>query len=432
MAGAVGTELMFSDVLKLTGVVDVEGKKTRLSLRDPLQIYMYSKCIAPTNSPILDDPVSQKVIQTFIKNDPPAKKMQTDCEDLLRMLTYGDYQANFIDLFMMYLLPLFDDVAGLIPAQIISECFRDGMDINIPKPKTHFKRDIVCGIHCVNFGHFVPIIVIVSQQVILYLDSMGIKKKMDDKIKDSLFKLSRIVRVNNIRDDMYKSFKIHELNFPPSDFFQNGGNSCMIWSCVIFYVFLKYLHGCISRLEKPIVPIAADGKSYNFQKISGDIYVSQQGLLSFQRGILNLILKTMEFNQFIDLNGVDTGNTSSIKTFMNLTAESQSTKMRDLFSMKFSHTDPVWKYVLVGDCGIPREILGACAELTRDKSKLEEISEKFTTSKMAMLMAAMHYRQEHNILLQLFNAIPDKTNTKTLSDRTALQVNIFRYLGTAV
>jgi hypothetical protein len=67
-----------------------------------------------------------------------------------------------------------------------------------------------------------------------------------------------------------------------------------------------------------------------------------------------------------------------------------------------------------------------------DKSKIEEISKKFTTCKMAMLMAAIHYRQDHSVLLQLFNAIPDKTNTKILSDRTALRVNTFRYLGAAV
>jgi hypothetical protein len=426
MAGATGTELMFSDVLKLTGVVNVFGEKKRMNLRNPINIYMYSLCIAPTNStPFMEVPTRPDVKNVII-NNPEMKKMQGDCQGIIRLLQYGEYQHNSVDLFMMYLLPLFEDIAGWIPSDTSRGCFEDPSTVMTNKPRFHIKRDIICGVRCVNDAHFVPYIVLFEKGVILYLDPMGIRHPMDEKTKLGLSKIIRDIKtIHSGYDDV--AFYILELDFPKHDFYQDGGNSCMDWSCVIFYVFLKYFHGCISRGETPYVPISEDGKSYDFQKISGDIFVSKDGLLSFQRGILNLTLKTLEFNEFLDNNGVDIGSMDQIQQFMSLSNSKQEDRMRDNFSLKYSHSDSVWKYVLVGDCGIPREILGACAELTKDKLKVDEMSKTITTSKLTMLMAAIHYKQKHNVLLQLFNAIPDQTNTKPLSDRTALRVNTFPY-----
>jgi hypothetical protein len=445
-----GTELMFSDVLKLSSVVEMDGKQIRMSLRDPMQVYMFSRFIAPTNTyPFSDITTRDKIIEAL--NDPTAT-MTMDNKNILKMLTYGDFQYNFIDLFIMYLLPLFSNFAGWIPSDYNNYIYRDTVDM-VNRQKEYHNRDIICGVHHYGLQHFVPYIVLYRSRQILYLDSMGARNgeergHLSEGTKIQLFKILKYVCFNKNEPNAYDEFKILELDFPKSDFFQDGGNSCMIWSCVILFVFLKHFHKCIAQGIPPQVPLESDGKSYDFQKISGDIFVSKEGLLSFQRGVLNLILKTIEFNEFVDENwpgipiafniGVVNDEsakktlTENIKKFMYQTSKKRDSTERDVFYDKYKILDNVWGYVLVGDCGIPREILGACAELTRDKSSLDEISKKFTTSKLTMLMAAMHYNQDHNVLLQLFNAIPDKTNTKTLSDRTALPVNTFPYLGVAV
>lgn len=413
-------ELMFGELLKLSGVVDVFGTKQRLSLRDPFQIYMYTRFVIPFDVDVCDlVPLRESMIKGIegIQKRKVFSELPEDCRHMIHMLDYGIPQRNFIDIFMAYVIPVFENIAGFISCLKFYEFMLNAEEISTPKIKDHYLRDIICGVHFVDRGHYVSVMVLWKLKQVLYLDPLGKKETFSEGTKQGL---SRIVKfICSARGEDSKEigdFKICELDFPPNEFRQQSGEfSCMDWSCVMFYVFLKYFHGQITRGEPLHVPKLSE-KLYNFREIAGNIFVTKEGLLSFQRGILNMVLKTMEFNEFLELEGVDKKKKTRIQEIMSLTDNAQGNRMRDRLSGHFKHIDSVWGYVLVGDCGIPREILGACAELKADGLNLENILNRFTNSKLAMLMIALHYKQKHEILLQLFNAIPDKVNTKTLAN----------------
>lgn len=421
-----GTEINFGDMMSLSAVVEVGGKKKTLCMRNLFELYVYSRLVLKYSyngkgsaSHYCVGLTARADILEYLNGNHVDKQ---SCKDLFGMLEFGKNQIDCIELFSAYLMPFFGDFVDWIVLEISYTVFDTSFNAMDVPPQETIMRDVICGALLIGGGHFVPFIILWKQKKFYYLDPMGAVDDLTQKNSQAIIKILKYMGKRRREvDDVSLQFKVIRLDFPDGEFKQpTGSNSCMVMSCVIFFTFLKYLRKQkINGSEELSFPISKDGKSYDLSEILEHKYIAKTGILSFQRGILMLILKTMEFEEAINFDHIISSSQPS-----RLPNKSQS-ELEDLqrteFSDKYNHVDTVWKYVLVGDCGIPREIFeeNAAMDITRNALHANSI---FTTAKLAILMIVRHYKKEQEILMQVFNAIPESPNPKILKDHSKMTV----------
>lgn len=424
----VGTEINFTAMMSLSATVAFGTGDESISLREPFHIYLYSRIIAGTSTFGFGDVPRREGLIKFLNDDPVPLD---DAKSLLLLTQWGVNQSNYIDLFVMYLIPLLGDKVCWIPTTITQLILLPTAVFPMPEnTDARYQRNILAGIFFKNQGHFVPYIILWKKMQLLYLEPMGAKNEMPSDINECFSKLIEFLGRCRRFPVQSSTFEIIRLDLPSDELKQPSGtvpgdNSCMVRSCVIFFVFLKYL--CAlgrDRTNGPTITISDDKRSYDLSVILKDRYVSEQGLKSVQRGLLSLIFKTMEYNEFWDAEKFDNIVGKSI-SFAKLSQSERMKQLRGRLSVMYKVSDPTWTYVLTGDCGIPREVMAAYNAMTKDKANLDKIIETFSSSKLAMLMFAKRYNIDQQVLLTVFNAIPDVRATKTLSNHKQMKIFTF-------